>query len=150
MKPLVYNEIFELFEILGKDKKSKIPSRFWKFVEKNKLIQYDKSKIIRDIWNGTLSEDAKNLYGLLKLKYLCDDDLEKKILYETYRCNSEIKKEKKKMNIMHIKTNLIENNSKINQEKIKTQKTEIIEYKKEKWYKIILTKIVAIFKKNKG
>ncbi len=84
---LAYSEIYELFEILGDDYKNKIPKTFWDFVDKNMVKNYDKDKMRTDIENKKMSDEAMSLFAALNIKYLCEDELEKKLLLEIYKHN---------------------------------------------------------------
>ena len=41
MNNIACTEVFELFQILGKEYKNRIPEKIWNFIETNKLINYD-------------------------------------------------------------------------------------------------------------
>lgn len=146
MNSLACTEVLELFELLGEETKCKIPNNFWQVVEQNKLKNYDKKKMQEDVWAGKMSDEGINLYAALKLKYLSEDELEKKILEEVYNYNASNKAENKK-DIPKVKINneiFSAKKEDIVNEKVKTEKVSMVEYK-ESFITKIINKIKNIF-----
>ncbi len=146
MNSLACTEVLELFELLGEETKSKIPNNFWQVVEQNRLKNYDKKKMQEDVWAGKMSDEGINLYAALKLKYLSEDELEKKILEEVYNYNASNKAENKK-DIPKVKINneiFSAKKEDIVNEKVKTEKVSMVEYK-ESFITKIINKIKNIF-----
>lgn len=139
-------EIFEIFELLGADNKEKIPKKFWDMLEKNRYKKYDKKKLRADLLNGIISEETRALYAALKYKYLSKDDLEKRMLLEIYKYNEKIKmrKDNNNLNIINDIFESSENKGKYVKE---NERTDIIEYKKVKWYQELFYKILKLFRK---
>lgn len=146
MNSLACTEVLELFELLGEETKCKIPNNFWQVVEQNKLKNYDKKKMQEDVWAGKMSDEGINLYAALKLKYLSEDELEKKILEEVFNYNASNKAENKK-DIPKVKINneiFSAKKEDIVNGKVKTEKVSMVEYK-ESFITKIINKIKNIF-----
>ena len=146
MNSLACTEVLELFELLGEETKSKIPNNFWQVVEQNKLKNYDKKKMQEDVWAGKMSDEGINLYAALKIKYLSEDELEKKILEEVFNYNASNKAENKK-DIPKVKINneiFSAKKEDIVNGKVKTEKVSMVEYK-ESFITKIINKIKNIF-----
>lgn len=146
MNSLACTEVLELFELLGEETKCKIPNNFWQVVEQNKLKNYDKKKMQEDVWAGKMSDEGINLYAALKIKYLSEDELEKKILEEVFNYNASNKAENKK-DIPKVKINneiFSAKKEDIVNEKVKTEKVSMVEYK-ESFITKIINKIKNIF-----
>ncbi len=148
MNSLACTEIFELFEILGKEYRKKIPNKFWDFIEKNKLKTYDKEKINKDLWNGNISDDALNLYSALKFKYLCEDEFEKKILSEIYNYNRNNLNIKKKQIYENLETPVLDDLFKKQPYNKTKEKTDLVVVKEETFFSKILKQIKKFFKKS--
>ena len=139
MNSLACTEVLELFELLGEETKCKIPNNFWQVVEQNKLKNYDKKKMQEDVWAGKMSDEGINLYAALKIKYLSEDELEKKILEEVFNYNASNKAENKK-DIPKVKINneiFSAKKEDIVNGKVKTEKVSMVEYKESFITKII-------------
>lgn len=146
MNSLACTEVLELFELLGEETKCKIPNNFWQVVEQNRLKNYDKKKMQEDVWAGKMSDEGINLYAALKIKYLSEDELEKKILEEVFNYNASNKAENKK-DIPKVKINneiFSAKKEDIVNEKVKTEKVSMVEYK-ESFITKIINKIKNIF-----
>ena len=146
MNSLACTEVLELFELLGEETKCKIPNNFWQVVEQNKLKNYDKKKMQEDVWAGKMSDEGINLYAALKIKYLSEDELEKKILEEIFNYNASNKAENKK-DIPKVKINneiFSAKKEDIVNGKVKTEKVSMVEYK-ESFITKIINKIKNIF-----
>ena len=146
MNSLACTEVLELFELLGEETKCKIPNNFWQVVEQNKLKNYDKKKMQEDVWAGKMSAEGINLYAALKIKYLSEDELEKKILEEVFNYNASNKAENKK-DIPKVKINneiFSAKKEDIVNGKVKTEKVSMVEYK-ESFITKIINKIKNIF-----
>ena len=146
MNSLACTEVLELFELLGEETKSKIPNNFWQVVEQNRLKNYDKKKMQEDVWAGKMSDEGINLYAALKIKYLSEDELEKKILEEVFNYNASNKAENKK-DIPKVKINneiFSAKKEDIVNEKVKTEKVSMVQYK-ESFITKIINKIKNIF-----
>ena len=146
MNSLACTEVLELFELLGEETKCKIPNNFWQVVEQNKLKNYDKKKMQEDVWAGKMSDEGINLYAALKIKYLSEDELEKKILEEVFNYNASNKAENKK-DIPKVKINneiFSAKKEDIVNGKVKTEKVSMVEYK-ESFITKIINKIKNLF-----
>ena len=146
MNSLACTEVLELFELLGEETKCKIPNNFWQVVEQNKLKNYDKKKMQEDVWAGKMSDEGINLYAALKIKYLSEDELEKKILEEVFNYNASNKAENKKdIPKVKIKNEIFSAKKEdIVNGKVKTEKVSMVEYK-ESFITKIINKIKNIF-----
>ena len=91
MNNIACTEVFELFQILGKEYKNRIPEKIWNFIKNNKLINYDIIEVRQNLWNGKISKEALNIYSALNFQYIIEDEFEKKILSEIYQYNNKTK-----------------------------------------------------------
>ena len=137
-------EVFELFQILGKEYTNKIPKKIWEYIKNNKLTNYDEFIVRQDLWNGKISKEALNIYSALNFKYIIEDDFEKKMLTEIYNYNEKNTKSVGKTNYeTHSLNSIFE---KINNITSK-ENLEISILKKENFIERILNKIKSFFKK---
>ena len=137
-------EVFELFQILGKEYTNKIPKKIWEYIKNNKLTNYDEFIVRQDLWNGKISKEALNIYIALNFKYIIEDDFEKKMLTEIYNYNEKNTKSVGKTNYeTHSLNSIFE---KINNITSK-ENLEISILKKENFIERILNKIKSFFKK---
>lgn len=137
-------EVFELFQILGKEYTNKIPKKIWEYIKNNKLTNYDEFIVRQDLWNGKISKEALNIYSALNFKYIIEDDFEKKMLTEIYNYNEKNTKSVGKTNYeTHSLNSIFE---KINNITSK-ENLEISILKKENFIEKILNKIKSFFKK---
>ena len=144
MNVTIYTEIFELFQILGEEYRTKIPQKIWDYIEKNKSNNYNKFEVQQNLWNGKISKDALDLYSALNFQYLLEDEFEKKMLSEIYNYNGNNAKTIKKIDInMHYLNDIFENN---NNNKSK-ENLELTVLRKETFFDKILKKIKEFFKK---
>lgn len=88
---IAYAEIDSFIELLPKEEKEKIPPKFIKYFKDEKDKEIDR-KLSLDIplEKQNLQEDTWNLIAIIYLKYLCDDENEKKELEEIYAKNEEM------------------------------------------------------------
>ena len=137
-------EVFELFQILGKEYTNKIPKKIWEYIKNNKLTNYDEFIVRQDLWNGKISKEALNIYSALNFKYIIEDDFKKKMLTEIYNYNEKNTKSVGKTNYeTHSLNSIFE---KINNITSK-ENLEISILKKENFIEKILNKIKSFFKK---
>lgn len=137
-----FTEIYELFEILGDEKKRKIPTKLLEHLKKNKLNSYSVEDFRENISNGVMSEDAITLYAFLELKYLIEDPLEKEILMAIYKHNDCINDKK----YFEIELNeLFSNSEKEVDDKIDVENNiELMKIKEENIFQKLLKKIKKI------
>lgn len=136
-------EVSVILSFLDEDYKSKIPNKFINFIENEKDKNYTPNinpKIPLEEQN--LLQDTINILALLKLDYLCVDEIEKQELIDLLKQNEEDYQQmlRKKYN----PNNLFRNCRQEDTNEIPY--IAMVEYK-ESIFKIILNKIKKLFKK---
>lgn len=117
------------------------------------LFNEEKNKNYHPNINPNISLAEQNLHrktlallAMLNLNYWCKDENEKKELLKMYSEND--KKIEAEMKERYNPDNLFKKKEKLEQNNnIKQEKTELIEYKEENIFKKILNKIMRFFKK---
>lgn len=144
MNNIACTEVFELFQILGKEYKNRIPEKIWNFIETNKLINYDIIEVRKNLWNGKISKEALNIYSALNFQYIIEDEFEKKMLSEIYHYNNNKTKtiEQTIFDVNYLNDIFERKNNNSSKEKI-----ELSIIKKETFFDKILNKIKNFFKK---
>lgn len=130
---IAYAEIDSFIELLPKEEKEKIPSKLKQYFKAEKDKETTK-KLSMDIpiEEQNLQEETWNLIAMFYLKYLCEDEKEKKELEQIYDENE--KKYREEMKEKYNPEKILENRGKKNivqqEEKnlpIKVQKESIIQ-----------------------
>lgn len=130
---IAYAEIDSFIELLPKEEKEKIPSKLKQYFKAEKDKETTK-KLSMDIpiEEQNLQEETWNLIAMVYLKYLCEDEKEKKELEQIYDENE--KKYREEMKEKYNPKKILENRGKKNivqqEEKnlpIKVQKESIIQ-----------------------
>ena len=130
---IAYAEIDSFIELLPKEEKEKIPSKLKQYFKAEKDKETTK-KLSMDIpiEEQNLQEETWNLIAMVYLKYLCEDEKEKKELEQIYDENE--KKYREEMKEKYNPEKILENRGKKNivqqEEKnlpIKDQKESIIQ-----------------------
>lgn len=130
---IAYAEIDSFIELLPKEEKEKIPSKLKQYFKAEKDKKTTK-KLSMDIpiEEQNLQEETWNLIAMVYLKYLCEDEKEKKELEQIYDENE--KKYREEMKEKYNPEKILENRGKKNivqqEEKnlpIKVQKESIIQ-----------------------
>lgn len=130
---IAYAEIDSFIELLPKEEKEKIPSKLKQYFKAEKDKETPK-KLSMDIpiEEQNLQEETWNLIAMVYLKYLCEDEKEKKELEQIYDENE--KKYREEMKEKYNPEKILENRGKKNivqqEEKnlpIKVQKESIIQ-----------------------
>ena len=130
---IAYAEIDSFIELLPKEEKEKIPSKLKQYFKAEKDKETTK-KLSMDIpiEEQNLQEETWNLIAMVYLKYLCEDEKEKKELEQIYDENE--KKYREEMKEKYNPEKILENRGKKNivkqKEKnlpIKVQKESIIQ-----------------------
>lgn len=128
----------------------KLPQKFIEFINSNMDKDYipniDKNTPINE---QTLKKDTKVLLALLYRNYWCNRDKKTTLIQEDIDAKNNYEKELREKynpdNIFKNKSNVAE----VNIEPPKEEKhTELIEYKKQKWYQKIFNLIKNLFHRN--
>ena len=140
----IYSEVDGVLSALGEEYWDKVPPNLKNLIKKNK----DKSNIIKydmsiPLYKQNISKEALSMIALIHLNYWCENEKEKVELNRIFQENA-IKNEEEKKN--KYSTENIFKNKKIqvigNNEQNITKTTQMIEYKKN-----IFTKIINFIKK---
>ena len=110
---IAYAEIDSFIELLPKEEKEKIPSKLKQYFKAEKDKETTK-KLSMDIpiEEQNLQEETWNLIAMVYLKYLCEDEKEKKELEQIYDENE--KKYREEMKEKYNPEKILENRGKKN------------------------------------
>lgn len=143
---VAYAEIISFINLLPQDKQEKIPKNIIEYF-KEEMDKDSKRELTTDIplENQNLKNATWDLIAILYLKYLCEDEEEKKELEQIYAENERTYREeiKEKYNPEKI----LENRGKKNTEQQDEVKNLPIEVKKENFIQKIIKFINKIFHK---
>lgn len=143
---VAYAEIISFINLLPQDKQEKIPKNIIEYF-KEEMDKDSKRELTTDISleNQNLKNETWDLIAILYLKYLCEDEEEKKELEQIYAENERTYREeiKEKYNPEKI----LENREKKNTEQQDEVKNLPIEVKKENFIQKIIKFINKIFHK---
>lgn len=145
---IAYAEVYEILSFMEQKYVDMIPLKLLE------LFKEEKEKEYKPNINPTIPLDEQNLQkktlsilAMLKLNYWCEDENEKKELIALYAENDKRKEEELREkynpdNLFKKKEQIVEDNE------IKQENTQLIEYKEQNIFKKILNKIMNFFKKN--
>ena len=145
---IAYAEVYEILSFMEQKYVDRIPLKLLE------LFKEEKEKEYKPNINPTIPLDEQNLQkktlsilAMLNLNYWCEDENEKKELIALYAENDKIKEEELREkynpdNLFRKKEQIVEDNE------IKQENTQHIEYKEQNIFKKILNKIMNFFKKN--
>lgn len=133
---MVYSEVYEFLNALPSEERNKIPiniQNVFKYFKDDTYIKIIKKDI--PISKQNLKKETLDIIAMLNIDYLCNSKLEKEFYKKVYKNNEiEYQNEKNLNNIFNRCKN--ENNA---------EETQLIEYKKENFFKKIIKKITNIF-----
>ncbi len=142
-----YAEVDEILSLMENIYVEKIPKKMRELFKNEKLDGYEpkiNAKIPLDEQN--LQRKTLSILAMLTLNYWCKDESEKKELIALYAENDKKRAEelREKYNPDHLfkkKEQIVEDNE------IKQENTQLIEYKEQNIFKKILNNILKFFKK---
>ena len=140
-------EVNMIISYMDNEHVKKLPKKFMDFLFLNMDIDYIPT-IDRNIpiHKQELKKETKVLLSLLYRNYWCDSQKKQELLQEDLRAKKiHEEKLKEKYNSDNVFKNKV-NVAKIEATPKEENKTEIIEYKKPKWYKTLFVKILKLFK----
>lgn len=144
---IAYAEVYEILSFMEQKYVDRIPLKLLE------LFKEEKEKEYKPNINPTIPLDEQNLQkktlsilAMLNLNYWCEDENEKKELIALYAENDKIKEEELREkynpdNLFRKKKQIVEDNE------IKQENTQLIEYKEQNIFEKILNKIMKFFKK---
>lgn len=139
---IVYTEVYNILELLGKEYINRLPKSLYAMIEKNsKNIRNLKYKSLKDINKDNVLKKSIAMIALFHTNYWCDSEEEKEELKQIFSNNfiNNEKEKREKFNPDDIfKKRLNEKEEK---------KTEIIEYKEPSIWRKIFDKINYVVKK---
>lgn len=140
-----YSEVYCFLNTLGIEYISKIPDNIYSAIEKSRDVTYNPSyDINQEVTGNTFSKEALALIAALNLQYFCENEEEKRRLKEIYLKNTQEEMEKYSTdNVFRKKQETLE----IENKKTIPNETQLIVYKKDKWYNKLFNKILRLFKK---
>ena len=145
---IAYAEVYEILSFMEQKYVDMIPLKLLELFKEEKEKEYKpniKPTIPLDEQN--LQKKTLSILAMLNLNYWCEDENEKKELIALYAENDKIKEEELREkynpdNLFRKKEQIVEDNE------IKQENTQLIEYKEQNIFKKILNKIMNFFKKN--
>lgn len=146
-----YSEIFEILNILGKEAIDKLPHKLYSLIENEMDKEYkpfllDENGLVDET---KISQEAIALFAVLNMKYLMEDEEEKKELLKIYRKNEE--NYQTELREKYNPDDIFKNRNTVNVNHTKSENQEsvsLIKYEEDKWYKKIFNIIKKIFKRN--
>lgn len=144
---MAYCEVDIILEQMEEEYVNKLPSELRKLFKEQKRMDYS-PEIKADIplADQNLMRKTIAILAMLNLNYWCEDEKEKQELIRMYSEND--RKREEELREKYNPDNLFKKKD-IEVEEVteNTESTELIEYKKENFFKMILRKIFSIFKK---
>ena len=144
---MAYCEVDIILEQMEEEYVNKVPSELRKLFKEQKRMDYS-PEIKADIplADQNLMRKTIAILAMLNLNYWCEDEKEKQELIRMYSEND--RKREEELREKYNPDNLFKKKD-IEVEEVteNTESTELIEYKKENFFKMILRKIFSIFKK---
>lgn len=143
---VAYAEIISFINLLPQDKQEKIPKNIIEYF-KEEMDKDSKRELTTDISleNQNLKNATWDLIAILYLKYLCEDEEEKKELEQIYAENE--RKYREEIKEKYNPEKILENRGKKNTEQQDEVKNLPIEVKKESFIQKIIKFINKIFHK---
>lgn len=133
---------------INQDDLNKIPSKFIKFLNdnssKNYECDFDYNKPLKEL---NISEEARGIIAMICLNYWCITD-EQKEKFKSHLTKNELKFQeevRRKYNPDNLFKNKVERKNAV--DTVKIEHKELTEYKEQRWYQKIFTKILNIFRK---
>lgn len=151
---MVYSELYGILKILKDEDVRKIPNKLYNIIENERLDTYnplyDSSLPLS---KQKLKRETFAMLVLLYLNYWCDSKEKKENINKMLKLNSE--KKHQRMMEMYSSENIFKNinavkenvDEKMAEEIVKKEDKSMVESKKDGFFKIILKKIISIFKK---
>lgn len=140
----IYSEVYEILVLLGDRFINKLPNKLFDLIEKEKSSLYNpKYNLDIPLENQNVKEETIAIIALLKLKYWCESEEEKKELEYIFQKNEEIYQ--KNLREIYSYDKLFRKKNFANENKI--ENTSVIKYK-ENVIKTIFNKIKKILFKN--
>lgn len=140
----IYSEVYEILVLLGDRFINKLPNKLFDLIEKEKSSLYNPNyNLDIPLENQNVKEETIAIIALLKLKYWCESEEEKKELEYIFQKNEEIYQ--KKLREIYSYDKLFRKKILANENKI--ENTSVIKYK-ENVIKTIFNKIKKILFKN--
>ena len=145
---IAYAEVYEILSFMEQKYVDMIPLKLLELFKEEKEKEYKpniKPTIPLDEQN--LQKKTLSILAMLNLNYWCENENEKKELIALYAENDKRKEEELREkynpdNLFKKKEQIVEDNE------IKQDNTQLIEYKEQNIFKKILNKIMNFFKKN--
>ncbi len=143
---VAYAEIISFINLLPQDKQEKIPKNIIEYF-KEEMDKDSKRELTTDISleNQNLKNATWDLIAILYLKYLCEDEEEKKELEQIYAENE--RKYREEIKEKYNPEKILENRGKKNTEQQDEVKNLPIEIKKENFIQKIIKFINKLFHK---
>ena len=144
---MAYCEVDIILGQMEEEYVNKVPSELRKLFKEQKRMDYSPEiKVDVPLADQNLMRKTVAILAMLNLNYWCEDEKEKQDLIQMYSEND--KKREAELREKYNPDNLFKKKD-IEVEEVteNTESKELIEYKKENFFKMILRKIFSIFKK---
>lgn len=142
---IAYSEVDEILDLLEDEYAKRIPEKIRTFIKEERDNKYKPMiDVDKPLLEQNISREAMILLAVVYLNYLCDSEQEKQELLNEFAQNEN---EKKKIEERYNPDNLFKKREKIISQN--AQEIQMIEYKEKNFIQKILSKIKAIFMRNK-
>lgn len=143
----IYSEVYSVLKALGEKYTDKIPDSLYNMIQENKLETYNPTYTLEiNLEEQNIKRESISMIALMHLNYWCNSENEKDKLKKIFKENDSKYKERirEKYNLDNLFNKKNIENKTITEN---VENTGIIKYKKETFFKRILSKIVNFFKK---
>ena len=142
---IAYSEVDEILDLLEDEYAKRIPEKIRTFIKEERDDEYKPIiDVDKPLLEQNISREAMVLLAVVYLNYLCDSEQEKQELLNEFAKNEE---EKNALEERYNPDNLFKKKKEsVNQN---TEEVQMIEYKEKNFIQKILSKIKAIFMRNK-
>lgn len=143
-------EVLAILNVFSEETLSKIPKKLIDFFKEIKIKEY-KIDCNKELSNIQITNKTKYLLAMIYRNYLCDENEKKEFDMKL------LKNEEEYQNLLRQKYDpvIFKNTKKENEQTTrlvynieKNIKTDLIEYKEDKWYKRLLKSIIRFFEKD--
>lgn len=141
---VAYAEVFEILSYMNRKTVMKIPLEVLQFIKENRNKEYISKINPNNIFNpDNISKEAKEILAVINIEYLESKESKKEKL-KIYKENE--RKKQEELSEKYNTSNIFINKNKDKQKEFVFNQS-LQEYKEQKWYQKIFTKILNIFRK---
>lgn len=142
---VVYSEVYEILNLLGKQYIDLIPNNLYKFFEENRLNSYSPSYDINNpLTNQKINKKTAAILCMLHYNYWCKDDNEKEKISRILEYNKKNKEEKYAKLTEDI---FAKRNNNIKNANVNNKEDSLVIVKEDNLFKKIIRFLKRIFKR---